>query len=54
MNSACPVGTGLSGVPVDRKLLLSVQQLELWGEAINTPQSGISGVGAQATYQGIV
>jgi hypothetical protein len=27
VNSACPVGTGLSGALVDRKLLLSVQQL---------------------------
>jgi hypothetical protein len=27
MNSACPVCTGLSGAPVDRKLLLSVQRL---------------------------
>jgi hypothetical protein len=33
----CPVRTRLSGAPVDRKLLLSVQRLEVWGEAINTP-----------------
>jgi hypothetical protein len=31
----------LSGAPVDRKLLLSVNRLEVWGEAINTPQPGI-------------
>jgi hypothetical protein len=30
----------MSGVPVDRKLLLSVQLLELWEEAINTPPTG--------------
>jgi hypothetical protein len=31
MNNICPVCTGLSDVPVDRKLLLSVQWLEVWG-----------------------
>jgi hypothetical protein len=31
MNSACLVCTGLSDAPVDRKLLLSVQGLEVWG-----------------------
>jgi hypothetical protein len=32
VKSACPVCTELSGAPVDIKLLLSVQQLEVWGK----------------------
>jgi hypothetical protein len=36
----CPVGTGLSGVPVDRKLLLSVQQLEMGLGPINNTPTG--------------
>jgi hypothetical protein len=51
MNSVCSVRTRLSGVPVDRKVLLSVQWLEVRGEAINTPNRPFRGVGAQATYQ---
>jgi hypothetical protein len=53
MNIVCPVRTGLSDVPVDRKLLLSVQRIEVWGEVINTPNRPFGGVGAQETYQGI-
>jgi hypothetical protein len=54
VNSVCPVRTGLSGVPIDRKLLLSVQRLEVWGEAIIPPNWPFGGVGAQETYQGIL
>ena len=31
VNGACLVCTGLSGAPVNRKLMLSVQRLEVWG-----------------------
>jgi hypothetical protein len=32
----CPLRIGLSATPVDIKFLLSIQQLVVWGEAINT------------------
>jgi hypothetical protein len=54
MNSACLVCTELFGVSVDRRLLLSVQRLEVWGEAINTPNRPFGGVGAQAQHQELI
>jgi hypothetical protein len=36
----CPVRTGLSGMPVDRKLLLFVQWLEMGLWPINTTSTG--------------
>jgi hypothetical protein len=46
--------TGLSGAPVDRKLVPSIQRLfeGLWGYKYH-PNRPFQGVGAQATYQGI-
>jgi hypothetical protein len=40
VNSACPLCTGLFDAPVDRKLLLSVQRLEIGLGPINTTPSG--------------
>jgi hypothetical protein len=37
---SCPVRTGLSGAPVDRKLLLSVQRLFEGFGAINATPTG--------------
>jgi hypothetical protein len=50
------VNSALSGAPVDRKLLLSVQRLEVCvgGGGVNTPNRPFGGVGAQETYQGIL
>jgi hypothetical protein len=53
VNSACTVRTGLSGAPVDRKLLLLSNRYSCEGEAINTPNGPFQGLGAHETYQGI-
>jgi hypothetical protein len=45
VNSACLVYTGLFGAPVNRKLLLSVQRLVVWGRLKNTPNRPFGVVG---------
>jgi hypothetical protein len=40
VNSVCLMCTELSGAPVDRKLLLSVQRLEMGLGPINTTPTG--------------
>jgi hypothetical protein len=53
VNSSYPVCTGLSGAPVDKRLLLLSNGYNCGG-VYKYPQPAFQGVRAQATYQGIL
>jgi hypothetical protein len=54
MNNRCPVCTRLSGAPVDRNIIF-LSNVYNWEEGYKyPPNQPFKGVGAQATYQGIL